>query len=125
MRIKIVLIALLFCSYSLFGQVSTEKWKTIELTLKGPSNGNPFKDVKFSGLFINNGDSIKVPGFYDGEGAYKIRFMPQEVGKWIYETSSNVKKLDNKKGTFICTPPQKDNHGPVVVQDTFYFAYAD
>ena len=125
MRIKNVLFVLLFCSYSLYGQVNTEKWKIFELSLKGPTTGNPFTDVKLVGKFIKDGDTIPVPGFYDGEGVYKIRFMPQKEGKWSYITISNVKKLDKKRGNFVCIAAQKDNHGPVVVKDTFYFVYAD
>ena len=101
------------------------RWKIFELTFNGPANGNPFVDVKLSGSFIKGNDTISVPGFYDGNGIYKIRFMPSTEGKWNYITSSNSKQLDNKKGSFVCTSAQKNNHGPVAVQDTFYFAYAD
>ena len=125
MRIQIILSLFLFLSQTLFGQATIEKWKVYEITLSGPSNGNPFKEVKLSGRFIKDNDTISISGFYDGDGIYKIRFMPQQEGKWTYLTTSNVNKLDNKKGSFTCTPPLKENHGPVVVKDTFYFAYAD
>ena len=125
MKIKLVLFVLLFYGYSLFGQVNIERWKILELTLNGPANGNPFKDVKLSGKFIKANDTISVPGFYDGDGIYKIRFMPNEEGEWNYTTTSNAKNLDSKKGSFVCTPALKNNHGPVAVSDTFYFAYAD
>jgi hypothetical protein len=125
MKIKIVSVILLFCSWLLYGQVATEKWKTFELTLNGTGTGNPFKEVIFSGMFVNGDDTVSVPGFYDGEGVYKVRFMPQKEGKWGYVTTSNDKKLNGKKGNFVCTPALKGNHGPVAVVDTFYFAYAD
>ncbi len=125
MKLKSIILLLFFLSYSLYGQVSVERWKVFELTLHGPSIGNPFKDVKLSGRFVMDNDTISVPGFYDGEGIYKIRFMPQKEGEWNYETISNVKNLDNRKGNFVCTPPQQNNHGPIAVEDTFYFAYAD
>ncbi len=125
MNVRYVFILLLFCSYSLFGQVNVEKWKVCEITLKGPSEGNPFKEVHLSVRFINGPDTITVPGFYDGDGIYRIRFMPHEEGIWNYVTASNIKKLNKKKGSFLCTPALKGNHGPVVVKDTFYFAYAD
>jgi hypothetical protein len=125
MRIKNILFVLLILGYSLCGQVKIERWKIFELTLNGPSTGNPFKDVKLSGIFIKDKDTLSVAGFYDGEGIYKIRFMPSKEGKWNYITNSNTEQLDNKKGSFICTQAQKDNHGPVAVADTFYFAYAD
>jgi hypothetical protein len=98
MKIKSCLFVLLLCSCSLYGQVNIEKWKVFELTLNGPTTGNPYIDVKLSGKFINNYDTISVPGFYDGEGVYKIRFMPQREGKWAYVTLSNIDKLTNKIG---------------------------
>lgn len=116
---------MLLCNCSLVGQVNIEKWKMIEFTFDGPTSGNPFTDVKLSGKFVNENDTISIPGFYDGGGVYKLRFMPQREGKWTYVTLSNIKKLANKKGSFVCTPAYTDNHGPVVVKDTFYFAYAD
>jgi hypothetical protein len=125
MKNTIGIIALLFFCLPLFAQLNVEKWKVFEITLNGTSTGNPFKDVKLSAKFINNVDTISVSGFYDGNGSYKIRFMPEKEGKWAYTTLSNDKKLNNKKGNFACTPALKNNHGPVVVKDTFYFAYAD
>jgi hypothetical protein len=122
---NILFTALILFSLSLVAQVKTEKWKIFELTLNGPTDGNPFMDVKLTGQFINAFDTISVPGFYDGDGAYKIRFMPKKEGEWLYQTISNVKKLDKKKGSFLCTPALKDNHGPVGVKNTYYFAYAD
>lgn len=125
MKVITVLIIVSFYCYSLYGQVSVEKWQVFELTLHGPSNGNPFEDVKLYGNFSNGSDTISIPGFYDSDGLYKIRFMPQKEGKWMYTTTSNVKKLSNKKGNFVCTAALSSNHGPVVVKDTFFFAYAD
>jgi hypothetical protein len=130
MRLKnIAVIFVLFlvhlCNTSLFSQVNIEKWYVFEIKLSGPSSGNPFKDVKFTGRFIKDNDTVSVPGFYDGDGLYKIRYMPQKEGTWTFVTSSNEKSLDRKKGNFVCTPALKDNHGPVVVKDTFYFAYAN
>ena len=125
MKNTIGIVALLFFSLPLFAQLNVEKWKVFEVTLNGTSDGNPFKEVKLSAQFINDVDTISVSGFYNGNGSYKIRFMPKKEGKWAYTTTSNDKKLNNKKGSFACTPALKDNHGPVVVKDTFYFAYAD
>ena len=125
MRFRNIVFVLVFFNYALFGEANVEKWKVFEITLTGTSIGNPFNEVQLLGRFIINKDTITVPGFYDGEGVYKIRFMPQKEGKWTYLTTSNVKKLDHKAGSFLCTPALKGNHGPVVVKDTFYFAYAD
>lgn len=126
MQIRQILIAvLLLSSVNISAQLTVEKWKIFELTLKGPKDGNPFADVKLAGEFICGIDTISVHGFYDGEGIYKIRFMPKNEGEWTYSTSSNNRVLNRKKGKFICTPAQKGNHGQVIVKNNFYFAYAD
>lgn len=125
MKTKLILLMLLFCTCSVFAQVNVQKWKIYEITLKGPAKGNPFTEVKVSGTFTNGMESVQVPGFYDGNGIYKIRFMPSKEGKWNYTTQSNTNQLNRRKGHFVCTPAAKDNHGYVVVKDTFNFSYAD
>lgn len=110
---------------NLSAQTSVEKWKIFELTLNGPKTENPFLDTKFSVAFTNQGDTAVIAGFYDGNGIFKVRFMPDKEGLWKYISISNVKALNNKKGSFTCLPQQKGNHGPVVVRDTFHFAYSD
>lgn len=102
-----------------------ERWGIKEIALKGPSAGNPFLDVTVSGVFDNGQTSISVPGFYDGDGTYCIRFCPPAAGPWKYVTKSNATALDGKSGHFVVAAPSKDNHGPVRVANTFHFAYAD
>ncbi len=102
-----------------------EKWKVFEITLKGDKTGNPFVDVNLSARFSFGNEVKTVSGFYDGDGVYKIRFSPDIEGNWEYETLSNQKKLNGKKGKFMCIQPSPANHGPVMVKDTFHFAYAD
>ncbi len=104
---------------------STEQWGIYEITLQGPADGNPFVDVQLSAVFANGEKKIEVPGFYDGDGVYRIRFMPGIQGQWHYETTSNRPELSEKGGDFFVTPPGKGNHGPVHVHDTYHFAYAD
>ena len=125
MRTRVLLSLLLLFSISVNAQIKTEKWKVFELSMKGLLKGNPFNDVKLSAKFSKDGDTVSVKGFYDGSGIYRLRFMPSKEGTWNYITSSNIKELNNKKGSLICTPALKDNHGPVAVKDTFNFAYAD
>ena len=68
-----------------------EQWGTYEIELKGPAAGNPFTDIEVSATFSQKGErTTKVPGFYDGDGAYRVRFMPTEQGTWWYETTSSV-----------------------------------
>jgi hypothetical protein len=101
------------------------QWGLFELTLDGPSSGNPFKAVELSATFSQGGRSVEVSGFYDGEGTYRVRFMPDTMGAWIYRTKSNTEGLDGATGTFEVGAAKAGDHGPVRVADTFHFAHAD
>ena len=104
---------------------SVEQWDVFEVTLKGPADGNPFIDVALSAHFAQGARTFDVAGFYDGEGVYKIRFMPDATGEWRFETAGNRPELAGQRGAFTVTPPGKSNHGPVRVARTFHFDYAD
>ncbi|MGC3958985.1 MAG: DUF5060 domain-containing protein [Verrucomicrobiota bacterium] len=108
-----------------YAATGVEQWGVYEVALKGPTNGNPFLDVRFAAKFVQGNDSIEVPGFYDGDGNYRIRFSPEQQGDWKYETSSTAAELNGKTGEFTATKPAANNHGPVRVTNTFHFAYAD
>jgi PKD repeat protein len=104
---------------------TVERWGIFELELRGPSGGNPFVDVQLSGEF-RQGERVYQPeGFYDGNGIYRIRFMPDAQGEWSYVTRSNRSELDGKTGRFTCVRASPSNHGPVHVHRTWYLAYAD
>jgi hypothetical protein len=104
---------------------AVEQWGVFELTLSGPAGGNPFTEVELSARFTQADRTVRAEGFYDGDGTYKVRFMPEVPGEWRYETASNQPELAGRVGTFTATPPSRGNHGPVRVRDTFHFAYAD
>ena len=102
-----------------------EQWGTFEAAFDGPATGNPFVDVTFGARFTLQNRTVSVPGFYDGGGVYRVRFMPDARGEWTYETVSNVNSLAGKTGSFQCVAPAAGNHGPVQVAHTFHFQHAD
>ena len=53
----------------------------VELSLDGPREGNPYLDVELSARFTQGDRAIVVPGFWDGGGVYKVRFMPPTAGR--------------------------------------------
>lgn len=108
------------------GAKQVERWGVHEIVLEGPSAGNPFDDVELAAIFEGAGKSIRVPGFYDGKGVYRIRFSPPEPGSWSWRTESGATELARKTGSFECVPPSPGNHGPVrVTQDGYHFVHAD
>jgi hypothetical protein len=106
-------------------QNRVERWDFIELTYRGSQSGNPFTDVQLQAQFTHPEKTVTVDGFYDGNGVYKIRFMPDRLGRWTFTTKSNARGLNGKKGNFECVAPSPTNHGPVVVANQYHFAYAD
>ncbi len=126
MNTKIAFI-LFFCAGLFFARAeqNVEQWGFFELALNGPTNGNPFLDVKFSARFAQGDSTIEANGFYDGGGIYRVRFMPETQGEWHYVTASNAKRLNGRSGGFTAARPSSENHGPVRVADTYHFDYAD
>jgi hypothetical protein len=122
---KWMVVLLLLFTGGLLAQDKVEKWDVFELTLNGPSTGNPFIGTEFSARFTNGDKEYIQEGYYDGNGVYKIRFMPDKEGAWSYTTTSNKKELDAKKGQFECISPSENNHGPVRIRNTYHFQYED
>ena len=55
----------------------------------GRPYGNPFTDVTVQGVFHGpQGQRIAVAGFYDGQGAWRVRFSPAIEGHWTYAITS-------------------------------------
>lgn len=97
--------------------------ETVEIILDGPSHANPFTDVELHGLFSLEGHELRVGGFYDGNGRYIIRFLPETAGTWQLRTVSTARSLDGLTGVIEVQPG--DTRGSVRVADTFHFAYAN
>jgi hypothetical protein len=104
---------------------TVEQWDTFELSLNGSGDGNPFMDAIFGAEFRHEDRRIWANGFYNGNGLYRVRFMPDQEGEWHYATRSNISELDGAEGSFVSTVPGKNNHGVVRVHNTFHFAYDD
>ncbi|MDQ0839932.1 hypothetical protein QFZ54_003785 [Sphingomonas faeni] len=103
-----------------------ERWGLYEIALDGPSSGNPFDDVRVVATFESSGKRLEIPGFYDGDGIYRIRFSPGELGRWTWRTTSNVAALDGRTGSVESIVPRAGNHGPVrMTRDGYHFVHAD
>lgn len=107
------------------GLEAVEQWGIFEFRAQGPSEGNPFIEVEFRARFTFGHRTVDAPGFYDGSGVYKVRFSPDTVGRWSFETVSGSKALAGLTGAFDCTPAQPGNRGPVGTAHQFHFQHAD
>ncbi|MEU8569345.1 DUF5060 domain-containing protein [Streptomyces pathocidini] len=104
--------------------MTVEQWDVCELRLEGPADGNPYTDVRLGARFQYRNRVVDVDGFYDGDGVYRVRFMPDRPGLWRYVTRSDCPALDGWRGTFECTPARPGNNGPVRAAGSA-FRYAD
>ncbi|MBQ7992273.1 MAG: DUF5605 domain-containing protein [Solobacterium sp.] len=100
------------------------KWSVFEITLEGPSEGNPFTEQYLNGIFSGRNECVITDGFYDGEGIYKIRFMPSYEGKYTFVLKGSFLNTP-LSGAFYVGAPDENNHGVVRVVNTHHFAYED
>lgn len=69
------------------GEALTDRWAQINLTAE-----------------FTCGDTVKtVKGFYDGEGRYIVRFLPETAGEWHWKVTGAV----NAEGTEPCCSPDE------------------
>jgi hypothetical protein len=90
---------------------------THDFCLSGKAVGNPF-DVALTGRLVGpNGETLRIPGFYDGDNSWMIRFSPTALGRWKVRTESEDSCLNGRTIDGIeCVPnPNPLMHGPLGV----------
>lgn len=103
---------------------TVERWGLFEVRMDGKTQGNPFVDYQIIATFTCEQEEKTVEGFYDGNGEYVVRFMPDYEGKYCFVVTGNFCE-DRYEGGFEATAPSKNNHGYIKISDTYHFRYAD
>ena len=87
--------------------------------------GSPFFDVIVDATFTGpSGRTFTVPGFYDGEGTWRVRFCPDEVGQWTYRTVSRPTDPDlDREGGFRVIPADGRGYLRATPGEAWGFAY--
>lgn len=98
-----------------------KKYDLFEVSLKGKTDGNPFTDYEIYGEFQTDGKTKTVSGFYDRDGIYKLRFMPESEGIYSYRIFGSFSDEEHS-GTFTVSGITK--HGMVRADGT-HFSYSD
>jgi hypothetical protein len=117
---------------------NARQWQMLELPFtaeKDCADPFDFARAKFSAEFRGpDGARLEVPGFWDGERAWKIRFTPTRTGEWSYLTrfsDATDRGLHGQHGVFRAEPPGTDNalrqHGGFlnVSANQRYLTYTD
>ena len=100
-----------------------KKYGVIELVLEGPSEGNPFTEQWIRGSFESISESGKTDGFYDGEGIYRVRFMPSFCEE--YRCTVTTSWGETETAMVSVGEAEEGNHGPVRVASQYHFSYDD
>lgn len=103
---------------------TVERWSVYERAVTATVTGNPFTDHSIRGIFSSKSEQQTVDGFYDGNGVYKVRFMPSFIEEYTYRLEADFLE-EPETGSFTVSPASSGNHGPVRVANTFHFAYED
>ncbi len=94
------------------------QYEMAELSFRGPEPKGAPTDAEITGTFAKDGVEKTVPGFYAGDGTYKIRFYPEEAGTYTYKVTGEVKA----EGSLIAE--KAAGHGMVKAVGT-HFEYED
>ncbi|BDD02298.1 DUF5060 domain-containing protein [Persicobacter psychrovividus] len=117
--------------YSKSAQPTIEKWEVLDISFKAKVGKiNPFI-TNFDALFTApNGRTQKVPGFYNGNNEWVIRFSAKQEGQWTFTTQSKIKALNARSGQVIVNKNNtKGYKGAVVIPearpDRFFYENGD
>ncbi|MGA0029766.1 MAG: DUF5060 domain-containing protein [Opitutales bacterium] len=105
------------------------RWQPRDFSFSAKTDtANPFM-VPFSAtVTAPDGKTFALPGFFDGDGTWKVRVSPNAEGKWSLVTKSEVKELDGQKAEFTCVKSTYPNaHGVLRVdkEHPHHFIFED
>jgi hypothetical protein len=114
--------------------ISTKVYKRCEIVLHSTKDyENPFMDVNIDAIFTHeDGTVITLPGFWNGDNEWKVRFASEKTGIWNYSVTctdkENASLFDNGTITVEYAEPKNEleEHGYVTLRKgDRYLSYAD
>ena len=111
------------------------KWQRFEQSFKSVFlYTNALQEAWMSVVFTSpTGQKYEVDGFWDGGRTWRVRFSPDELGRWKYQTACSDETnpgLHKRGGEFLCASPVGETrfhkHGPVrVARDRRHLEHLD
>lgn len=140
--IATLLLALLALPATLSAAPRTEnlqlvpKWGRFERSFTSSRiYADPPEQAAFTVQFTSPlGETNPVYGFWDGGRIWRVRFSPDQPGRWSFTTlcsDTSNQGLQNHAGAFLCTAPDAgqsrfNRHGPVrLARDYRHFEHTD
>lgn len=69
---------------------SMRQYEMYELEWKKSEPAGSFVDIPLNAVFCWGEEEKSVKGFYAGKGVYKVRFLPEHVGKYVWKVTGVV-----------------------------------
>ncbi len=111
------------------GADEIERWAPHDFSFVSPATiKNPFQIVFSAEITGPEGKAFTQPGFFDGDGTWKLRVAPTSEGEWSIVTHSDAPTLDGLRVTFNCVPNRSPlAHGPLRIDPAqpWQFVFAD
>jgi hypothetical protein len=117
-------------------QAEVERYEPLEMTLSITAEyPNPYdlRQVSLDGVFRGPaGEEMRIPGYWDGEQSWRMRFTPPSDGRWDYALTVTDRHGTGlpAEGSFQVTPSNR--HGWILpgrmvapAYSNHYLAYAD
>lgn len=113
---------------------TTPQWTVFETEFRSSTAyDNPFWDVSVQVWFDGPGGQKHIAAFWDGGDVWRVRFSPDSVGTWRWQTTcsdAGNSGLHGQSGTLECIPYTGDNplyrHGALALSaNRRYLQHAD
>lgn len=95
------------------------QYETFELEFSGGTLKDQWAQADLTASFSCGGEIKTVRGFYDGQGRYAVRFLPETAGEYTWRVTGAA----HAEGRETCLPAQ-NGHGIVRAVQT-HFTYED
>lgn len=100
------------------------QWGRFERPFPVIDTSSHFTESWLSATFTLGSDTRTAWGFYNDNGLFLLRFMPDIPGTWRYEVASNLPELQGLTGEFECVAVEGEK-GPVIQDGDWHFRYAN
>ena len=97
--------------------IQTRQYEMAELCFTGKKPAGSEVEVDLEAVFVHDGTSTAVKGFYAGNSTYKVRFLPEFSGEYHYTVKGSVLEAP-VEGVLKVESAAEGRHGPVRAEGT-------
>ena len=108
--------------------IQVDKWEVVDIRFSTNKIEAPFETLFYARFTNPSGEQIEIPGFYNGDNQYIIRFSGNISGNWTYTTYSDLEEINNLKGSvLVSNTPYKKSRGAITIDkiNPQKFSYED